>query len=68
MAVVTIVLTPLSIGFGAYAVTQARYMYKRVTGSVHFINGWCIDTMHTHTLASTNISLKQLSNCASTAA
>jgi len=45
MAVVAIVLSPLSIGFGVYAIKQARYMFKRVAGSMLLINGACIFLM-----------------------
>lgn len=38
MAVIAMFLSPLAIGFGLYAIKQARYMFKRVAGAFHVIN------------------------------
>lgn len=37
MAIIAMCLSPVAIGFGAYALKQARYMFKRVASAVHFI-------------------------------
>ena len=39
MAVIAMCLTPLAIGFGAYSIKEARYMFKRVASAMHFITG-----------------------------
>lgn len=45
MAVIAMFLSPLAIGFGAYAIKQARYMFKRLAGAFHVVNGrYTVDT------------------------
>jgi len=39
MAVIAMCLCPMALGFGIYALKQARYMFKRVAGVVHLITG-----------------------------
>jgi len=39
MAVIAMCLCPMAIGFGAYSIKEARYMFKRVAGAMHLITG-----------------------------
>ena len=39
MAVIAMCLSPLAIGFGAYCIKEARYMFRRVASAVHLITG-----------------------------
>jgi len=41
MAVIALCVSPLGIAFGAYAIVQARYMFKRVASAIIMINGEC---------------------------